>query len=100
MQVPPVRCAEGDVQAPGHTMLGVGRADAPVLPLDQFGVGVARLDAEDGAVKRSDAARSDMAIPTWSTRPEATVAGMLELDTPHMRGGVDSSQGPPPVRAC
>jgi hypothetical protein len=69
----------------------VDRADVPVLPLDQLCVGVARLDAE-----RSDAARSDTAIPTWSNigpRLPPAIATSFSTDRSHTRVTERRSRG-------
>ena len=72
-----VRRAKADVQAAGHRMPAVHRADRPVLPLNQPGVRVARLDAEHGehgaveALGRSEVGHGDPHVVEH--RPEATL---------------------------
>ena len=76
-----IRRAEDDVQAAGHRIIAVHRAEAPVLPLDQPGVRVARLDAEHGehgAVEALGRGEVGHGAPRGRTSPRGYIAGMLE----------------------
>ena len=71
--------AEADVQAAGKRVVGIGPANVPVLPLDELGVRVARLDAElgeHGAVEALGGGEvGDGDAHVVEHRPEATTAG-------------------------
>ena len=77
-----VRRAEANVEPARHGMLAVRQLDVPVLPLEQLGVGVTGLDAQDaqdGAVEALGGREVRDGDADMVEHPgEATVAGMLD----------------------